>query len=62
MTISMVATDTLENFRQANRRVASVEACRESELAADAENRRSKAELCVNAMVMLRMTQTVVEI
>jgi hypothetical protein len=52
----MISTDTLENFRQANRRVANVAACRESELAADAEIRRGNAATVVNSMVLLRLT------
>jgi hypothetical protein len=46
--ICMVTTDTLENYRAANRRVAATEACRESELAAGVETRRSKEATVVN--------------
>jgi hypothetical protein len=39
----------MENFRQANRRVANVEACKASAESPDAETRRSKAATVVNA-------------
>jgi hypothetical protein len=42
----------MENFRQANRRVASVEACQASAESPDAERDRSKSALVVNATWM----------
>jgi hypothetical protein len=51
-----VTDGNMEDFRQANRTVANVAACRESELAADAESKRSKAATVVNAMALLWMT------
>lgn len=54
--ICMVATDTLENHRSANRRVANVVACKTSTESPDAEVKRSKAATVVNALAMLRLT------
>ena len=45
----------MENFRQANRRVGNVAACKASAESPDAESKRSKAATVVNAM-LLRMT------
>ena len=47
--ICMVTT-TLEDFRQANRRVANVAACQASAESPDAESKRSKAAVIVNAL------------
>jgi hypothetical protein len=52
----MVATNTLEDFRQANRRLANVVACQAAVESSDAEVRRSKAATVVNAAAMLRLT------
>src|SRR5258708_24939277 len=45
----MVIADTLENFRQANRRIASIVACRESVESPDAESKRSIAAAILSA-------------
>ena len=50
----MVATNTLEDFRQANRRVASVAACKTSTESPDAEVKRSNAATVINVAAMLR--------
>jgi hypothetical protein len=44
----------MEDFRQSNRRVANVAACHASAESPEAETKRSKAAMVVNAM--LRMT------
>jgi hypothetical protein len=54
--ICMVATNTLEDFRQANRRLANVVACQTTAESPDAETKRSNAAMVVNALVMLRLT------
>jgi hypothetical protein len=46
----------MENFRQANRKVATVEACAAAAESPDAANRRKQAAKVVNALVMLRLT------
>jgi hypothetical protein len=51
----MVATDALENFRAANRRVANVAACQASLESPDAETKRKQAATVVNAVSLLRM-------
>jgi hypothetical protein len=51
----MVAT-VLEDFRHANRRVANVISCQSSAESPDAETKRSKAAVVVNALALLRMT------
>jgi hypothetical protein len=51
------ATDgNIQNFRQANRRVATVEACAASAVAETADQDRKKAAVVVNAIALLRMT------
>jgi hypothetical protein len=50
----MVATNTLEDFRQANRKIANVVACHASAESPDAETRRSKAATVINVAAMLR--------
>jgi hypothetical protein len=47
--------DTLENFRQANRRIATVEACQASLESPDADTKRKQAATVVNAVSLLRM-------
>jgi hypothetical protein len=51
------ATDgNIQNFSQANRRAATVEACAASPVAATADQDRKKAEVVINAIAVLRMT------
>jgi hypothetical protein len=52
----MFAADTLENFLQANRRVASLAACQTSAESPDAEIKRSVAAAILNA---LRASRTI---
>jgi hypothetical protein len=56
VTDGMVATDSLENYRATNRRVATLEACEASLAAETSERDRKNAAVIVNAMVLLRMT------
>jgi hypothetical protein len=44
----------MENFRQANRKVATVEACAAAAESPDAERRRNKAAVIVNAAVLVK--------
>jgi hypothetical protein len=46
----------MEDFRQANRRVANVVACHASAEAPDAESKSSRAATVVNSAAMLRLT------
>jgi hypothetical protein len=46
----------MEDFPQANRKVANVAAYQASAESPDAESRRSKAATVINAMSLLRMT------
>jgi hypothetical protein len=55
--ICMVATDALENFRAANRRVANVAACQASLESPDAETKRKQAATVVNALKATRARQ-----
>jgi hypothetical protein len=53
-TDGMVNTDALENHRAANRHVATVEACAAAAESPDAERRRNKAAVIVNAAVLVK--------
>ena len=48
----------MENFRQANRRVGNVAACKASAESPDAESKRSKAATVVNALGATRTNRT----
>jgi hypothetical protein len=51
------ATDgNIQNFRQTNRRVPTVEGCAASAVAEIADQDRKKAAVVVNAIAVLRMT------
>jgi hypothetical protein len=58
LAVGMIATDTLENFRQANRSVANLEACQESVESPDAESKRSIAAAILNALRASRTIRT----
>jgi hypothetical protein len=47
---------SMEEFRQSNRRIANVAACQASAESPEAETKRSKAAVVVNALAMLRLT------
>jgi hypothetical protein len=50
------ADNNIQNFRQANRRVANIEACAASAVAKTADQDRKKAGVVVNAIALLRMS------
>jgi hypothetical protein len=56
ITDGMITADALETYRQANRRVANVEACEASAVAETAERDREKAAVIVNTMFLVGMT------
>jgi hypothetical protein len=51
----MFTADALESYRAANRRVANLEACRQSVESPVAESNRTKAAVVVNAVLLLPM-------
>ena len=58
LAVGMISADTLQNFRQANRRVANVAACQASAESTDAESKRSKAASILNALRASRTIRT----
>jgi hypothetical protein len=58
LAVGMFAADTLENFRQANRRVANLAGCQESVESPDAERDRQKAASILNALRASRTIHT----